>query len=510
MEPVSEIVSNVPEKNTDPGLNSHPQSSTGSHPASLVILGIPFHDVTFAEAVDWCMQRIRSGRPGYVATVNLDFVMQSRRDPELQRILLEADLVVADGAPLIWMSGLFGPRLRERVTGSDLTPLLAEACRDNGFSIFGLGAAPGVAETALRELERRSPGLRLAGWHSPPKADILDMNHADILQRLRRAEPDLLLVAFGAPKQEKWINMHFRQWRIPLAVGIGGTLDFLAGVQRRAPKLVQKIGMEWFWRMLTDPRRLLGRYAANLLFLARESVRLKLLARPEKRLPRKGPSLSAEVLRHGQARLMSFHPLASSGQVESFLGEARALAAQYALVLDLARAPALNSLELGVLVDLDKSCRARQRRLVLWNVRPRMKRFLRACGLTDYLDVVSSREELEARLAGLNLLIREGTVLSLSEGTMNVRLPLELTVTNLDGFRDRIDREWAKLTASGRFREIDMDAAGVEFLDSAALGFLVGLKRQADQAGVALHCHGFQGAAMRTVKLARLEELLGK
>jgi N-acetylglucosaminyldiphosphoundecaprenol N-acetyl-beta-D-mannosaminyltransferase len=475
----------------------------------LVVLGIPFHDVTFAEAVDWCVERMRSGRPGYVATANLDFVMQSRRDPELQRILLEADLVVADGAPLIWMSGLFGPRLRERVTGSDLTPLLAEACRDNGFSVFGLGAALGVAQKALQELERRYPGLRVAGWHSPPKADILAMDHGDILDRLRQAGPGLLLVAFGAPKQEKWINMHFRQWGIPLSVGIGGTLDFLAGVQRRAPKLVQKIGMEWFWRMLTDPRRLLGRYAANLLFLARESVRMKLLARSDERPGPKLPPPSAEILERGQARIIAFQPLASPSQASAFLETALPLAARHALVMDLARASALSSLELGALINLDKACRTRHGRLLLWNVRPRVERFLRACGLTDYLGLVASQEELEARLAKLNVLIREGTVLALSGGTMNVRLPLELTVASLDGFRERIEREWGRLAATGRFLEIDMDAGGLEFLDSAALGFLVGLKKQADQAGVVLRCRGFQGAARRTIKLARLEELLG-
>ncbi|GAB6060079.1 WecB/TagA/CpsF family glycosyltransferase [Desulfonatronum parangueonense] len=479
------------------------------HPTPLVILGIPFHDVTFAEAVQWCLERMRSGRPGYVATVNLDFVMQSRRDPELQRILLEADLVVADGAPLIWMSGLFGPRLRERVTGSDLTPLLAEACRDHGFGVFGLGAAPGVAEKALKELERRYPGLRVAGWHSPPKADILDMDHESILDRLRQGGPDLLLVAFGAPKQEKWINMHFRQWRIPVAIGIGGTLDFLAGVQRRAPKLVQKIGMEWFWRLLTDPRRLLGRYAANLLFLATESIRLKRLARPDTRSGPKLPAPDADILRHGQARMIPFQPLTSPEQATAFLETAMPLIATHTLVLDLARVEALSSIELGTMIHLDKACRARQRRLLLWNPRPRVEQFLKASGLADYLGVVSSREDLESHLAKLNVLIRDGTVLGLGSGVMTIRLPLELTVTNLDAFRERIEREWKKMTRTGRFFEMDINAEGLEFLDSAALGYLVGLKKQADHAGLAFRCHGFQGAAGRTVRLARLEALLG-
>ena len=110
-------------------------------PVSVVLFGIPFHNVTFKEAVDWAVARMKAGTPGYIATANLDFLMQAWRDPELQRILIEADLVLADGMPIVWLSPAFGPRLKERVTGSDITPMLAEAARDNDLSVFNLGGA---------------------------------------------------------------------------------------------------------------------------------------------------------------------------------------------------------------------------------------------------------------------------------------------------------------------------------------------------------------------------------
>lgn len=476
----------------------------------LVVLGIPFHDVTFAQATSWCVRRMRSGRPGYVATANLDFVMQSRRDPELQRILLEADLVVADGAPLVWLSGLFGPKLRERVTGSDLTPMLAEACRDQGLGVFALGAAPGVAKKAMAVLEGRYPGLRVAGWHSPPQADLLEMDHADILKRISAAGPDLLLVAFGAPKQEKWINMHFREWNVPLAMGIGGTLDFLAGEQRRAPRWVQRLGMEWCWRMLTNPRRLLGRYASNLSFLAREAIRLSLLFRPERPGHNAAPSPGAEILERGQARLLSFQPLPSRFSVDEFLKRVLPLADTHSLVLDLGRIARLSSLELGALAVLDKACRARQGRLFLWNVGPKTGRFLAACGLGEHFGIVRSREELEKRLSALAAIVREGSMVTAPNGVLKVRLPLELTVSNLEDFRNRLDRAWESMAGAGGsgLYEVSMDAGGLEFLDSAALGYLAGIRRKADQQGVVLRLRGLHGAARRTVRLTRMEKLL--
>lgn len=471
----------------------------------LVILGIPFHDVTFTEAVAWSMARIAEGRPCSIATANLDFVMQARRDPELQRILLEADLVVADGIPLIWLSRLFGPTLRERVTGSDLTPQLAEACRDRGHRVFALGAGPGVAEKAMAELCRRYPGLRIAGCFSPPKADILEMDHQLLLARLRESAPDLLLVAFGAPKQEKWINMHLRHWRVPLAIGIGGTLDFLAGVQTRAPRLVQRFALEWLWRMSSDPRRLFRRYAANLLFLAGEMLRMAWLARPGRRPAGHchHPSVPGEL-----AVVHPFRQLAERPAADTFLTATLPLCRERSLVLTMTGILHLSSLELGAMITLGKACRARDQRLFLWNLSPRLRQFLTACRLDAYISLIDDQEGLTRALAELADIRREGTIVITADGVGEARLPLELTAANLDQFRALLARIWPEHGPPPDFHILRLDASHLEFLDSTALGFLLGLKKRCIRQNLPLQLVGLHGAAQRAIRLARVEHLL--
>ncbi len=246
-------------------------------PEMVVLFGVPFHNVSYEEAINWIVARIHSGKPAMVATANVDFVMQAWKDPELHKILLEADLVLADGAPVVGLSALFGPKLSQRVTGSDLTPLLAKACEKEQFKVFLLGGRPGVAQKSAAVLTQKNPLLEIAGTLSPPMLPLSEMNTQEIVDQVTNAHPDLLLVALGAPKQEKFIRRNLELWRVPVAIGIGGTLDFLAGVQWRAPRLVQKMALEWLWRLSTNPKRLLQRYFQNALFLSGAVFRLLLL-----------------------------------------------------------------------------------------------------------------------------------------------------------------------------------------------------------------------------------------
>ncbi len=204
---------------------------TKHKPVPLVIFGVPFHNVSFEETLDWMAARVREGRPVNVATANLDFVTQAWNDPELQRLLIDADLVLADGFPIVKLSPFFGPPLKDRVTGSDLTPMLAERAAHEGFKIYGLGSADGVAKTAMEILKARHPDLKVAGTYSPPFTPLLEMDHRAILQRLERTQPDILFVALGAPKQDKFISMHVRGWNVPVSIGVGGSLDFITGEQ---------------------------------------------------------------------------------------------------------------------------------------------------------------------------------------------------------------------------------------------------------------------------------------
>jgi N-acetylglucosaminyldiphosphoundecaprenol N-acetyl-beta-D-mannosaminyltransferase len=474
-------------------------------PTAVVILGLPFHNVSFADTVEWVRQRIRSRRPAYIATVNMDFVTQAWRDPELQRILLEADLVVADGIPIVWLSRILGHPLKERVTGSDLVPMFAELAAREGFSLFGLGGAPGVAERATAKLVERYPGLRIAGCYSPPKADILDMDNAGILARIEAAAPDILLVAFGAPKQEKWVNMHIRRWQVPVAIGIGGSLDFLAGAQKRAPRWVQRLALEWLWRMLSDPRRLFRRYVANIAFLSGAVIRLLRLRWgpvPPRATP--APDLEAPAAAAAVCRV-PFPASAAGREGDDFLAACEADAAR-PLVVDLGERDWLDIRELGVLLDLNRRSRSAQRWFCVLAPHPRLAHLLQFVRLDRYIPVAPGLPEALRLLQAWQQTSRDGCVRIEPDGRLFVRLPAELTAANAAGFRTDVEAAWNR-AAGGEVAGVAVDAAGVAFLDSAGLGLLVALRKKAQPLPGGFRCSGFHGNARQTLVIARMEAL---
>ena len=236
----------------------------GLRPAPTAILGVPFDPVTMTDAVDLIEGMIASRQPHYVVTPNVDFVVQAQSDPELHRILVDADLVVCDGTPVVWASRLLGSALPERVAGSDLVPLLIETAAKKGYRLFLLGATSDCARRAAEKLHRSHPALPPVAHYSPPFRQLLEMDHADIAERIREAKPDLLLVAFGCPKQEKWIAMNYRSLGVPVSIGVGATIDFLAGQVKRAPVWMQQSGTEWIFRLVQEPRRLFKRYVRDI------------------------------------------------------------------------------------------------------------------------------------------------------------------------------------------------------------------------------------------------------
>jgi N-acetylglucosaminyldiphosphoundecaprenol N-acetyl-beta-D-mannosaminyltransferase len=240
------------------------KNARGSSRPPVPILGVPFDQVTIGEAVQIIGQMIESRRPHYVVTPNVDFLVQAMGDAALHRILFNADLVVCDGMPLVWASRWMGNPLPERVAGADLVPRLIEVAEQKGHRLFLLGATPEANEQAVANLRRSHPRLVVAGYYSPPFRPLLEMNHEEIAARIREAKPDLLLVCFGCPKQEKWIAMNYRSLGVPVVMGVGATIDFLAGRVRRAPKLMQQTGTEWVFRLAQEPRRLFRRYLMDL------------------------------------------------------------------------------------------------------------------------------------------------------------------------------------------------------------------------------------------------------
>jgi N-acetylglucosaminyldiphosphoundecaprenol N-acetyl-beta-D-mannosaminyltransferase len=187
-----------------------------------------------------------------VATVNPEFVMRAQADEHFRGVLEAADLCLADGIGVVWAMRRQGCRNQQRVAGSDLVPGLAKLCATRGWRPFLLGARPGVAAEAAQRLQERVPGLQVAGCHggSPDPED-----DEESLRRIRGSGADLLLVAYGHPRQELWIERNRSRLDVPVAVGVGGAFDFLAGRVRRAPQFVRRAHLEWLWRLVLEPWR---------------------------------------------------------------------------------------------------------------------------------------------------------------------------------------------------------------------------------------------------------------
>jgi N-acetylglucosaminyldiphosphoundecaprenol N-acetyl-beta-D-mannosaminyltransferase len=237
------------------------------HPVA--VMGLPINSMSTSEAVDTLESLILSGGTHQVCAMNLDTWLNALADPHLHRIVAGSSLVFPDGMPLVWISGLLGCPLAERVTGVDLVPRLAELSARKGYKIFLLGAKPGVAERAGRLLESNYPSVQIVGTFAPAEENLIHMDHSEILRQIHAVNPDILLVAFGNPKQEKWIWMHRKRLGVPLAMGVGGSFDILVGDMRRAPRWVQKCGLEWAMRLLQEPVRLAPRYLRDFAGLAR-------------------------------------------------------------------------------------------------------------------------------------------------------------------------------------------------------------------------------------------------
>lgn len=230
-----------------------------------VILGVPFDRITLAGAVDRIESMVADGGSHYVVTPNVDFLVKARRDAELHRILVEADLVLCDGKPIVWASRWLGDALPCRVAGSDLVPSLLQRAADRGWRVFLLGGGPGVASEAARRIAAFHPSLPEVAHYSPPHRSLGEMNDAEIIGRVRAARPDVLLVCFGCPKQEKWIARFRGELGVPVIIGAGGTIDFLAARIARAPVWMRRSGTEWLFRLSQEPLRLAERYADDLL-----------------------------------------------------------------------------------------------------------------------------------------------------------------------------------------------------------------------------------------------------
>jgi N-acetylglucosaminyldiphosphoundecaprenol N-acetyl-beta-D-mannosaminyltransferase len=229
-------------------------------------LGLPLAPLTVPDVLDVVDGLVRGRTPSYFITANLNYAMLSSRHEDLKEVNRRAAFILADGMPLVWTARWRKTPLPQRVAGSDLIFELSRLAADRGYRIFLLGAAPEVARQAAANLRARFPSLQIAGVESPDLGTLTEAEHSALLDRVRSARPDILFVALGQPKGERWIFSHFRTLGVPVSVQVGASLDFVAGKVSRAPRVLQRTGLEWVYRLALEPRRLTRRYLDNGLF----------------------------------------------------------------------------------------------------------------------------------------------------------------------------------------------------------------------------------------------------
>ncbi|MDF2882520.1 MAG: acetyl-mannosamine transferase [Clostridiaceae bacterium] len=218
-------------------------------------------NLTMEETIDQIDKLITDGSYHYIVTPNVDHIVKLEKDIEFQNVYKEADLILTDGMPLIWISKLLKETIKEKISGSDLFPKVCQLAAKKHYTVFLLGAEQGVGEKAAKNLENKYKGLKVIGTYSPKfgfEKDVQAINH--IIDLINNKKPDILCVGLGAPKQEKFIYNFKDKLKVPISLAIGASIDFEAGKVKRAPKWMQNAGLEWFYRILMEPKRMFGRY----------------------------------------------------------------------------------------------------------------------------------------------------------------------------------------------------------------------------------------------------------
>ena len=232
--------------------------------SSVYISQVRIDNITFNEAIDRIEQFIKNRRPSYIVTPNVDHIVKLQDDKEFQKIYHNADLAIVDSVPLLLTTKYLNTPLKEKISGSDLFPAFCGVAAQKGYRVFLLGGRPGAARKAGEVLKNKYTSLQIRGTYCPPynfENDELENNH--IVDIIKKAEPDILFVGLGAPKQEKWIYKYKELYSVPVSIGIGVSFEFIAGMVKRAPRWMQKIGLEWFWRLILEPKRLWKRYLVD-------------------------------------------------------------------------------------------------------------------------------------------------------------------------------------------------------------------------------------------------------
>jgi N-acetylglucosaminyldiphosphoundecaprenol N-acetyl-beta-D-mannosaminyltransferase len=438
----------------------------------------------------------------YLVTANVDFTTQAYEDPDLRKIVFFADRVVCDGMPLVWLSRLFGYPLRERVAGSDMVPKLLEICGSEGHAVYFFGSDLATLEEAKVIVEQRYPGLRVVGMESPPMGAVIDWENEALCERMRASGAKLLLACLGCPKQERWIFAHHRDAGIPLSIGVGASLDFITGKQKRAPKWMQKTGMEWFWRMSSSPGRLVSRYRKDFVFLVKASFQQALSQRRRGNIAAKNHEETPPEL----AGDLTVTRIFWSGELEKsqITGAPVPDTVISPVFLDASRVSFMDSSGLGRLALLARACRAAQQPLIVVAPSDAFSTSIRAARMDSLFEIVKTGEDAEERLSaqrasgGAQKISDEGGVVWVSfnrsldalyhDEMMSI---LQSTIENSPGIRSLV-----------------IDLKDVDFMDSRAVGGLIRAWKLMSAKGGQMFLSGARPSVREILRLLRLDKVL--
>jgi len=225
------------------------------------LLKAKIDNLYFEDVIKLVCTYIKNREKHYIVTPNLDHLVRLERDAEFQKIYSHASLVLADGVPLLWGAMFLGTPIKEKISGSDLFPRLCEVAAVKGYRLFFLGGREGAALKTAQLLKEKYPAITIVGTYCPEYGfENNEEENAKIISLINNLEPDILFVGLGSPKQEKWIYKYKELYNVPVSIGIGVSFEFYSGIVKRAPKWMQKVGLEWLWRVLMEPTRLWKRY----------------------------------------------------------------------------------------------------------------------------------------------------------------------------------------------------------------------------------------------------------
>ena len=442
--------------------------------APIAILGVPFDSVTLDDALVLTGEMIASRTPHYATITGVDFLAETLDDVELRRILFDAHLVLAEDKTVVWASKMLGNELPGCITIPQFIPRLLALAEQNGWRIFFLG----IDDATAAKVAARHPKMKLAGAYRPADAPLLEMDHAEILRRVREAKPDVLLVAFGSPKQEKWINMNFRELGVPFTLGAGADFDFASDTGTK------KSGNTKFWKFMRA--------------VARQWHRL--------RARKKGAALPADagVMPDPMGNLIIRAPVKlGAAEAQAFRSEWQRAVENSNVMFDLSATNFIDSTGVGTLIRLRRRSREMGYQFYLIAPNQTVSAALKLMKLDDFFTI-------HASLAGVRILMESATGSSpvssgVSSGELQIRWSGEVTVLNAVELGAYTESELSQATPG---TSVTIDLSRVTFVDSTGIGLMVRFKKNLKRRNVDLKFTNAAGPVRNVVRQTQLEEFL--